>query len=102
MPRYIDADEFMSKFVNEFWSTEISFSSVDDIVEKLVKKAEDVAPVIHSNWRAEYNPNYSPFDPTMDDEVYFCNNCNNKQYKMSNYCPECGAKMDKRERKNNE
>ena len=87
MPRYIDADEFMSKFVNEFWSAEISFSSVDDIVEKLVKKAGDVAPVFHAHWTKEDIG-------TSKIIIFTCSHCGKEALLDDKYCPNCGAKMD--------
>jgi len=88
MARYIDADEFMSKFVNEFWSAEISFSSVDDIIEKLVKKVGDVTPVIHAKITI------------ADDGFIRCSACNKTiryplvSFNDIEYCPRCGAKID--------
>lgn len=31
---------------------------------------------------------------TDDEQFFLCSVCNNKEYWESNYCPECGAKMD--------
>lgn len=48
-------------------------------------KAEDVAPVVHGKWQ---------YIETNDEHFFLCSICNNKEYWESNYCPECGAKMD--------
>ena len=48
-------------------------------------KAEDVAPVVHGKWQ---------YVETDDKHFFLCSICNNKEYWESNYCPECGAKMD--------
>lgn len=32
---------------------------------------------------------------TDDEQFYICKNCKKKEYWESNYCPNCGAKMDK-------
>ena len=48
-------------------------------------KAEDVAPVVHGKWQ---------YVETDDEHFFLCSICNNKEYWESNYCPECGAKMD--------
>lgn len=45
-------------------------------------------------WITELNPAYSPFDPNMDTNVYICSRCKTKQLKLSNFCPNCGAKME--------
>ena len=50
-------------------------------------KAADVAPVRHGRWR------FDDFDG--DGLDYQCSWCRGYQRKASNYCPNCGAKMDK-------
>ena len=82
MQRYIDADKLMSELVNEDWGGEISFSSVDDIVEKLRKEAGDVAPIVHAHF---YN--------VFDGEGH-CSHCEGLSSLKNAYCPHCGAKMD--------
>ena len=50
----------------------------------------DVAPVVHGEWMGAES----------DDEQFFlCSVCNDKEYWESNYCPECGAKMDLEDKK---
>lgn len=48
-------------------------------------KSEDVAPVVHGKWQ---------YVETDDEHFFLCSICNNKEYWESNYCPECGVKMD--------
>ena len=48
-------------------------------------KSEDVAPVVHGKWL---------YVETDDEHFFLCSVCNNKEYWESNYCPNCGAKMD--------
>lgn len=48
-------------------------------------KSEDVAPVVHGKWQ---------YVETDDEHFFLCSVCNDKEYWESNYCPECGAKMD--------
>ena len=48
-------------------------------------EADDVAPVVHGKWL---------YAETDDEQFFLCSVCNNKEYWESNYCPECGAKMD--------
>lgn len=48
-------------------------------------KAEDVAPVVHGKWL---------YAETDDEQFFLCSLCNDKEYWESNYCPNCGAKMD--------
>ena len=50
--------------------------------------AADVAEVRHGRWLCV----------DIDTEQFFlCNRCKKKEYWESNYCPNCGAKMDKEE-----
>lgn len=54
--------------------------------DKLFKiPAADVAPVVHGRWICV----------EIDTEQFFlCNKCKNKEYWESDFCPNCGAKMD--------
>ena len=47
--------------------------------------AADVAPVVHGEWLCA---------ETDDEQFFLCSVCNDKKYWESNYCPNCGAKMD--------
>ena len=93
----------MSKFVNEFWSNDISFSSVEDIVEKLVKKAGDVAPVVHAKSEIIYCGECKHMMPTgrcsdfADPSIRpsasdYCSNAEKRQDVEDSIS---GAKMDK-------
>lgn len=57
-----------------------------DFVEKSVANAEDVAPVVHAEWMKKKS-------------MMYCSNCasgwETGYIKDFNYCPNCGAKMDK-------
>ena len=50
--------------------------------------AADVAEVVHGQWiwNEEGEIDWEQF--------YRCSNCGNKEYWESNFCPNCGAKMD--------
>ena len=56
---------------------------------KIVKIPADVAPVVHSYWEHKI---------TNDEEnIGICHNCKYPVswfWKQTNYCPNCGAKMD--------
>ena len=45
----------------------------------------DVAPVRHGRWVCV---------DTDTEQFFLCNRCKKKEYWESNYCPECGARMD--------
>ena len=51
--------------------------------------AADVAPVVrHGRWLCV---------DTDTEQFFLCNRCKKREYWESNYCPNCGAKMDKEE-----
>ena len=56
----------------------------------------DVREVVHGRWIKTNNPNYSPFDNSPEYNA-ICSNCFHTSEQIFNYCPNCGAKMDKEE-----
>ena len=48
-------------------------------------KAADVAPVRHGKWLCV---------DTDTEQFFLCNMCKKKEYWESDYCPNCGCKMD--------
>ena len=52
--------------------------------------AADVAPVRQGRWVCV---------DTDTEQFFLCNRCKKKEYWESNYCPECGARMDLEEEK---
>ena len=61
------------------------FSRENPAYCKKIMKAADVAPVRHGRWLCV---------DTDTEQFFLCNRCNKKEYWESNYCPNCGAKMD--------
>ena len=49
------------------------------------EKAADVAPVMHGRWLCV---------DTDTEQFFLCNRCKKKEYWESNYCPNCGCRMD--------
>lgn len=47
--------------------------------------AADVAPVRHGRWLCV---------DTDTEQFFLCNRCKKKEYWESNFCPNCGARMD--------
>ena len=45
----------------------------------------DVAPVVHGRWVCV---------DTDTEQFFLCNRCKKKEYWESNYCPNCGCRMD--------
>jgi hypothetical protein len=56
----------------------------------------DVAPVVHGRWIKD-NDSFQTDDYYCCYFDYTCSECGeivNDRYKLPNYCPDCGAKMD--------
>ena len=47
--------------------------------------AADVAPVVHGRWLCV---------DTDTEQFFLCNRCKKKEFWESNYCPNCGCRMD--------
>lgn len=96
MERYIDIDK-MKKWTEvdqSSCSRERCASTNYDCNECYYNNggAEDVAPVIHAKWiEKEWA---EEFDNRLISN-YECSNCKEWLRDKSNYCPNCGAKMDK-------
>ena len=58
--------------------------------------AADVAPVVHGRWIKD-SDSFQTDDYYCCYFDYTCSECGeivNDRYKLPNYCPDCGAKMD--------
>ena len=62
---------------DDIWNTEYVLNSVP---------TADVAPVVHAQWEVMR-------DPYGEIEGFLCS-CGHESLSASNYCPECGARMD--------
>ena len=59
---------------------------VDDTLDYIDSEpAADVAPVRHGRWLCV---------DTDTEQFFLCNRCKKKEYWESNYCPNCGCRMD--------
>lgn len=90
MARYIDVDKLI-----ELMKKEDALVEYDEIEEYAEENTEDVVPVVHGKWIAQYVSTRELTD------VFSCSNCNvsvrllHKKVKCSyKYCPYCGAKME--------
>lgn len=92
MVRLIDANALEQIFCNGLERTQRSVvnSKAKELAEitlcwclKKLSKAPtvDAVEVVHSKWLRHWNN-------------YICDSCRSYQFFKSNYCPECGAKMD--------
>lgn len=79
MGEYIEREQVIALFDESKWQGQICIDAVKEI------QAVDVAPVVHGRW-IRY----------PDCGVTRCSNCdwNIEECFASNYCPNCGAKMD--------
>ena len=81
-------DEYISReaeieAVKHAWAKGLEPSQYIEILP-----AADVAEVVHGRWiwNEEGEIDWEQF--------YRCSNCGDKEYWESNFCPNCGAKMD--------
>lgn len=101
MSRYIDAEAAKIDAAERggtLWLTDGDVKEVKRFLDD--QPTADVAPVIHSQWERGYGYNAGPVEYV---EYITCPNCNNTMiyspmFEMGflpDYCPHCGAKMDK-------
>ena len=65
---------------------EAAAAITDLLVEnQSLRNAADVSPVRHGRWVCV---------DTDNEQFFICNRCKRREYWESNYCPNCGAKMD--------
>lgn len=89
MAEYIEREAALA-IIGKGWRSKIYAddaiqASLDEIGYRL--PAADVAPVRHGRWL--------PVDELED--AFDCSECDAMVSKRLNYCPKCGAKMDKEE-----
>ena len=94
MAEYIEREDLINKICNEKCHSEYGrcqkgihddkiFLCVCDFI--MWQPAADVTPVRHGRWVCV---------DTDNEQFFICNRCKRKEYWESNYCPNCGAKMD--------
>lgn len=98
------------EYIEREMAIETLYYNVDETCSAVVSDFEaipaaDVAEVVHGSWiplrESEitgWNPGFAGHDPIGG---YKCSNCNkeavfdcNDSFVLSDYCPNCGAKMD--------
>lgn len=104
MSEYIDRESLINHLNQS--AVEYYSRAVERVIE--LEPAADVAPVRRGHWIPIYaseltgwNPEFAGCDPIAG---YKCSRCGNEAifncndvFVLSNYCPNCGAKMDKEE-----
>lgn len=93
MSKYIDADKLDKEF-NEILDNPKEYDKPihDMLREFYFAPTEDVEPVKHGYWVKNLTHPYGI--------RYICSVCGGVKQWKSNYCPNCGAKMDREEYKN--
>ena len=79
MDEYIKREEAIEA-VKHAWAKGLEPSQYIEIIT-----ADDVAQVRHGRWLCV---------DTDTEQFFLCNICKKKEYWESNYCPNCGCKMD--------
>ena len=92
MARLIDADALMDVIRQHEYRLATKQSSIDYGMFTLgIQQAVDEQPtvdvveVVHGRWL---------YVDTDTEHFFLCNRCKKKEYWESNYCPNCGARMD--------
>ena len=89
MTVYIKREDAIDAVLDVYYNTpDIDLSGEQLEAAILNIPAADVAEVRHGRWLCV---------DTDTEQFFLCNRCKKKEYWESNYCPNCGAKMDKEE-----
>ena len=82
MAEYIEREAVIDLVTSRYENPEICTAEINSI------QAADVAPVVHGRWESQVVR--KPFVQVL----YKCSKCGYLVDRVSNYCPNCGAKMD--------
>lgn len=91
----------MAEYIEREAAIELLHYNADETCSAVVCDFEaiptaDVAPVVHGQW-VKNNDSFQTDDYYCCYFDYSCSECGaivNDRYKLPNYCPNCGAKMD--------
>lgn len=84
MAEYIELEEALEALLYEMCGT--GYQTTAMMAVRRIPAA-DVAPVVHGRWRLVGECGFN--------DCYICSECGKIAMNDSNYCPNCGAKMDK-------
>ena len=93
MAEYINRAELISN-LKEFANEQLT-----PLIENLIQKhpTADVAEVRHGKWLT-WEEQFPDRKPTKKNNLgVFCNNCHSHAHNMTDFCPNCGARMDEKE-----
>ena len=90
--RVIDADALFAEFENADWYNN---ADRDEIAEHLVLQAPtiDAVSVVHGEWKVSCKDSVCSVCG-KDEAEFICGTEDWYGYGLSNFCPNCGAKMD--------
>ena len=80
MAEYIKREAVIDLITRRYENPEICMHEINSI------PAADVAPVVHARW--------IPFHSETAGDIQYCSNCEIGNAAKSDFCPNCGAKMD--------
>ena len=91
--RIIDADAYRDEFMNGVYD-ELADDPDNYRANRIITLFDnaptiDAVPVRHGEWI--FNGRFAELNH------YACSNCNRTEFRMSDYCPNCGAVMDRKE-----
>ena len=84
MDEYIKKEEAIRALLNDA-PEQVGYSREDAADCIRYMDASDVSPVRHGRWLCV---------DTDTEQFFLCNRCKKKEYWESNYCPNCGCRMD--------
>ena len=84
MHEYIERESAIKSLLNNA-PEQVGYSREDAADCIRYMDSADVAPVRHGRWLCV---------DTDTEQFFLCNRCKKKEYWESNYCPNCGCKMD--------
>lgn len=80
--------------VSTHWLNDWSTVGVLAMIDR--QQAADVVPVVHGLWM------WTERGPEDWEKYYVCSNCGEHTFWQTNYCHDCGAKMDMEDKVKNE
>lgn len=96
MTRWVDLDRYDTMYCPKGMTQGSEqcnkYNNCDDCYVDYFK--DEVMTVVHAEWEMESRCHEDLIDRTIIVEKYFrCSNCDKRQEKFTDYCPNCGAKM---------
>ena len=98
MPKYIEREALLRKFNHDDMENDGHDFVHLNVARKAIEEAPaaDVAPVVHGRWIL-LGKNEHDYETSVEEK---CSLCGRYVYRydtelQDNYCPNCGAKMDK-------